>query len=102
MAKMAASPREAIRQSDDLSDPITADLFTQISHALDKDLWFLEAHLEAKQYEPAASAWASPECECPPKLPGATGEQPQHPALRFGEFKSRAATGPACASRFCI
>jgi starvation-inducible DNA-binding protein len=28
-------------------DPTTSDLFTEVSRALDKDLWFLEAHLQA-------------------------------------------------------
>ena len=33
----------------DLGDPTTADLFTEISRSLDKDLWFLEAHLQGRQ-----------------------------------------------------
>ncbi|HTZ32290.1 MAG TPA: DNA starvation/stationary phase protection protein Dps [Methylomirabilota bacterium] len=37
--------REAVQESEDLGDPITADLFTQLTRELDKDLWFLEAHL---------------------------------------------------------
>lgn len=39
--------REAVNASNDLGDPITADLFTAITRELDKDLWFLEAHLQA-------------------------------------------------------
>lgn len=49
IAKLATSIRSAIRQSDELGDPTTADLFTEISRSLDKDLWFLEAHLQKKQ-----------------------------------------------------
>lgn len=45
-AKLAASVRGAISQSAELGDPTTADLFTEISRTLDKDLWFLEAHLQ--------------------------------------------------------
>lgn len=39
--------RAAIRQADALGDADTADLFTQISRECDKQLWFLEAHLQA-------------------------------------------------------
>jgi starvation-inducible DNA-binding protein len=38
VAKLAASIRDAIRQSTELGDPTTADLFTEISSSLDKDL----------------------------------------------------------------
>lgn len=37
--------REAIAQTDELSDADTADLYTEISRTVDKRLWFLEAHL---------------------------------------------------------
>jgi starvation-inducible DNA-binding protein len=37
--------RQAVQESNDLDDAITADLFTQLTRELDKDLWFLEAHL---------------------------------------------------------
>jgi starvation-inducible DNA-binding protein len=46
MAKVAATIRAAIQQSGELGDPTTADLFTEISRSIDKDLWFLEAHLQ--------------------------------------------------------
>lgn len=39
--------RQAVNESDDLDDKITADLFTTETRELDKDLWFLEAHLQA-------------------------------------------------------
>ncbi len=45
VAHHANAVRTAVKESDDLGDPITADLFTQLSRELDKDLWFLEAHL---------------------------------------------------------
>ena len=38
--------REAIDQADEAGDADTADLFTEISRDLDKDLWFLQAHLQ--------------------------------------------------------
>jgi starvation-inducible DNA-binding protein len=38
--------RTAVKESDDLGDAITADLFTQVTRELDKDLWFLEAHTQ--------------------------------------------------------
>jgi starvation-inducible DNA-binding protein len=46
-ANYAASTRDAIEQSDKLEDPTTTDLFTEISRDVDKNLWFLEAHLQA-------------------------------------------------------
>lgn len=46
-ATLAASTREAIEVSAKLGDADTSDLFTGISRALDKSLWFLEAHLQA-------------------------------------------------------
>lgn len=38
--------RSAIDQATEMGDADTADLFTEISRQLDKDLWFLEAHLQ--------------------------------------------------------
>ncbi|MGZ3497287.1 MAG: DNA starvation/stationary phase protection protein Dps [Vulcanimicrobiaceae bacterium] len=37
--------REAIRTTSGLSDDSTADVYTEISRAADKNLWMLEAHL---------------------------------------------------------
>ena len=45
VAHHANAMREAVQESNDLDDAITADLFTQLTRELDKDLWFLEAHL---------------------------------------------------------
>jgi starvation-inducible DNA-binding protein len=39
--------RTAIAQTDGLGDADTADLYTEVSRAIDKRLWFLEAHLQA-------------------------------------------------------
>jgi starvation-inducible DNA-binding protein len=38
--------RAAIDHSDELGDADAADIFTAISRALDKNLWFVEAHLQ--------------------------------------------------------
>ena len=48
VASAAAAVRRAIVQSADEGDPTTSDLFTEISRALDKDLWFLEAHVQGR------------------------------------------------------
>ena len=40
--------RSAIDKTDELGDADTADLYTEISRAIDKRLWFLEAHLVKK------------------------------------------------------
>ena len=45
VAHHANAMREAVQESNDLDDAITADLFTQLTREQDKDLWFLEAHL---------------------------------------------------------
>lgn len=46
-ANYCASTREGIEQSDQLKDATTADLLTEVSRDADKNLWFLEAHLQA-------------------------------------------------------
>jgi len=45
VAHHANAMREAVQESNDLGDPITCDMFTTLTRELDKDLWFLEAHL---------------------------------------------------------
>jgi starvation-inducible DNA-binding protein len=47
VAHHANAMRQAINESDDLGDKITSDLFTSITREFDKDLWFLEAHLQS-------------------------------------------------------
>ncbi len=42
----AAACREAVDKADEAGDAITADIFTGIARALDKDHWFIGAHLE--------------------------------------------------------
>ena len=46
LAKLANAAREAIDRASQLGDQGTADLFTEIVRDADKDLWFLEAHLQ--------------------------------------------------------
>ena len=46
LAKFGASVRIAIDASSKAGDADTADLFTEISRGNDKQLWFIEAHLE--------------------------------------------------------
>lgn len=48
VAAYAASTRRAMGESDDLGDTSTSDLFTEVSRQVDKDLWFLEAHLQSR------------------------------------------------------
>jgi starvation-inducible DNA-binding protein len=38
--------RKAIDQADEIRDKDTADIFTEISRSVDKDLWFVEAHAQ--------------------------------------------------------
>lgn len=42
----AAAVRAAIATAETNDDADTADLYTEISRQIDKDLWFLEAHLQ--------------------------------------------------------
>jgi starvation-inducible DNA-binding protein len=46
-ADYAASTRRAIDAAMEAGDQSTADMFTEVSRQTDKDLWFLEAHLQA-------------------------------------------------------
>jgi len=46
LAKFANAVRENIDAADKQGDKGTSDLFTEIVRQADKDLWFLEAHLQ--------------------------------------------------------
>lgn len=45
LAQFGSSVRAAIDTADQAGDKDTADLFTGVSRAIDKDLWFVESHL---------------------------------------------------------
>ena len=47
VSRVANAVRDDIDQTDKLGDKGTSDLLTEVSRQLDKDLWFLEAHLQA-------------------------------------------------------
>ena len=47
--KIANSVRAAIDETGDSGDADTADILTGFSRALDKALWFLEAHVQEKE-----------------------------------------------------
>ena len=46
-AQHANAVRKSIDEADDAGDPDTADIFTEVSRGLDKQLWFLEAHTQS-------------------------------------------------------
>ncbi len=48
LAAFGKQVRAAIALADELEDADTADLFTGISRNIDKKLWFVEAHQQAK------------------------------------------------------
>ena len=48
LAAFGKGVRQAIAIATELSDADTADLFTGISREIDKQLWFVEAHLQGK------------------------------------------------------
>ena len=47
LADFGKGVRAAIESANDLGDADTADLFTGVSRAVDKHLWFVEAHLQS-------------------------------------------------------
>lgn len=46
LATFGKAVRAAIAEADEIGDADTADLFTGISRGIDKNLWFVEAHLQ--------------------------------------------------------
>ena len=47
LATFGKAVRKSIDEADEAGDQDTADLFTEISRQADKDLWMVEAHLQA-------------------------------------------------------
>lgn len=47
LADFGKKVRQNIDDSDELGDKDTADIFTEISRGIDKDLWFVEAHIQS-------------------------------------------------------
>ena len=47
LADFGKRARKGIDEAGDLGDQDTADLFTEISREIDKQLWFVEAHVQA-------------------------------------------------------
>ena len=48
LARFGAATREAIDTASEAGDADTADLFTEVSRGVDKLLWMVEAHTQAK------------------------------------------------------
>lgn len=48
-AQVGNAVRRNIDEADEAGDQTTADLFTGVSRGLDKNLWFLESHLQEKR-----------------------------------------------------
>src|SRR5688572_13633541 len=47
LADFAKVVRKGIDEAADLGDQDTADIFTEVSREIDKQLWFVEAHIQA-------------------------------------------------------
>jgi starvation-inducible DNA-binding protein len=52
-AAVANAIRKSIDEADEAGDADTADIFTEVSRGIDKQLWFLEAHTQ--EQSPSAS-----------------------------------------------
>jgi starvation-inducible DNA-binding protein len=48
LAEFSGKAREAIEELDDLGDPDSMDILTDISRGIDKWLWFVEAHQQTR------------------------------------------------------
>ena len=48
LAQFSGKAREAIDQLDDLGDPDSMDILTEVSRGVDKWLWFVEAHQQTR------------------------------------------------------
>jgi starvation-inducible DNA-binding protein len=46
LSSIVSQARARIDETADAGDQVSADVFTEVTRGLDKDLWFLEAHLE--------------------------------------------------------
>lgn len=49
LAQFAQSTREAIDQTTDFGDAVTADLLTEITRDIDQQVWFVESHNSHRQ-----------------------------------------------------
>ena len=61
--------RDGIAVTDDWGDADTADLYTEISRAIDKRLWFLEAHLQSSPVAATKATAAKTAEKAPAKEP---------------------------------
>ena len=48
LAAFGKAARAAIDATAEMGDQVTADLFTEVALGIDKDLWLVEAHAQAK------------------------------------------------------
>jgi starvation-inducible DNA-binding protein len=49
LAAFGQSIQGAIEQTANFGDPTTSDVFTEISRGVDKNLWFVESHIQHKK-----------------------------------------------------
>ena len=72
LASFAKACRAAIETADRAGDAVTADLFTEVTRAVDKLVWLVFAHLPETTHPPASGGTA----------PRATGASPSRRARR--------------------
>lgn len=49
MAAFATTCRKAVDTAEEAGDPLTADLYTTAAREIDKQVWMVEAHVQAKR-----------------------------------------------------
>jgi len=49
LAYFGSVVRQGIDRADEIGDKDTADIFTEISRNVDKDLWFVESHAQSER-----------------------------------------------------
>src|SRR4030095_11515388 len=55
LAQFSGKAREAIDELDDLGDPDSMDILTEVSRGIDKWLWFVEAHQQTRPVSKASA-----------------------------------------------
>jgi starvation-inducible DNA-binding protein len=98
-AQVANTVRADIDETAEAGDADTADLLTAFSRALDKALWFLEAHTQERAYMSGASGYTSDATFYRLALPRPVDRAPTFSDTAVGAGKSGGARPPGSPTR---